>query len=326
MSDLPNVSVIIPTFDRMWCLPAAVASCRGTRCRTEIIVVDDGSTDGTWDWLRTQPDIIAIYQANRGKDWAVARALSVARGAFVKFLDSDDEIVQGTIDAQWQLACDSAPDLVVAGMELVDTTGAVTERHEYAVTDDFIAQQLGEGHGSHYSAFLFHRTFIDGIPHRQEYGALDDRMFILEVALRNPRIAVSPGCALRHLSHANARLQSGRGIEATVRNHCLLRVYERILGDLRAEGKLTPRRAHAACNALWPLAHAIARTHPHDAYEVVEWIRRLDANFRGPEGGVLGGAYAVLGFRATETLLRIRRGLVSLLRRPSPQPLHRFPA
>jgi glycosyltransferase involved in cell wall biosynthesis len=89
-----DVSVIIPTYNRLWALPRAVESCRD-ECSTEIIVIDDGSTDGTWDWLQTQKDVAAIRQDNWGKDWAVTKGFAAARGEFIRFLDSDDWLIPG---------------------------------------------------------------------------------------------------------------------------------------------------------------------------------------------------------------------------------------
>jgi hypothetical protein len=72
---------------------------------------------------------------------------------------------------------------------------ALVKTDSWCDTDDFIAQQLGEAPGSHYSAFLFRRRFVEGIPHRtlfpsSNFASRDDRCFILEVTLRNPQIAV----------------------------------------------------------------------------------------------------------------------------------------
>ena len=74
------------------------------------------------------------------------------------------------------------------------------------MNDDFIAQQLGEGEYSHYSAFLFRREFIRDIPHRPEFLAVDDRMFVLEAALRHPRLATYRGTVLVHRHHDRGRL------------------------------------------------------------------------------------------------------------------------
>lgn len=95
-----DISVIIPTFNRLWCLPNAVESCRRARCSVQIIVVDDGSDDGTWEWLETQSDVTSIRQHNLGKDWAVNHALPLAAGEFVRFLDSDDALTPGANDSQ----------------------------------------------------------------------------------------------------------------------------------------------------------------------------------------------------------------------------------
>src|SRR5690242_10046517 len=85
-----DISVIIPTFDRLWGLPKAVESCFSSECRVEVIVIDDGSTDGTWQWLQGRKDIVAIKSENWGKDWAVVAGMARAQGDYVRFLDSDD--------------------------------------------------------------------------------------------------------------------------------------------------------------------------------------------------------------------------------------------
>lgn len=92
---VPKISIIIQTYNRLWCLPRAVHSCRQSAISSEIIVVDDGSADETWDWLQAQPDVTAIKQTNWGKDHAVNRGFDMARGEFVRFLDSDDLVVPG---------------------------------------------------------------------------------------------------------------------------------------------------------------------------------------------------------------------------------------
>jgi glycosyltransferase involved in cell wall biosynthesis len=88
----PLVSVIIPTRDRLPMLREAVDSARAqTYARCEIVVLDDGSGDGTWDWLRTQPDLRALrFERPRGPSAARNAAARAARGELLAFLDSDD--------------------------------------------------------------------------------------------------------------------------------------------------------------------------------------------------------------------------------------------
>jgi len=102
-----DVSVIIPTYNRLWCLAKAIDSCRNTKCQTEIIVVDDGSTDGTWDWLQKQEGLIAIRQENQGQTYAINNGFSVAKGKYIRFLDSDDYLCEGIIDKQYQKAIET---------------------------------------------------------------------------------------------------------------------------------------------------------------------------------------------------------------------------
>lgn len=87
-----TVSVIIPTYNRLGVLQRALESVRQqSYAPHEVIVVDDGSTDGTGEWLKTngKPDII-ISQSNHGVSHARNRAIERATGFWIALLDSDD--------------------------------------------------------------------------------------------------------------------------------------------------------------------------------------------------------------------------------------------
>lgn len=86
------MSVVIPTFNRRDTLIGAVASAVSQSYpHKEIIVVDDGSTDGTGNMVRRHfPVVRYIYQENRGVSAARNTGIKAAQGEFIAFLDSDD--------------------------------------------------------------------------------------------------------------------------------------------------------------------------------------------------------------------------------------------
>jgi glycosyltransferase involved in cell wall biosynthesis len=308
-----DVSVIIPTYNRLWCLPAAVNSCRNTICKTEIIVVDDGSTDGTREWLQGQQDVISIKQDNWGKCWAVNNGFKMAKGKYIRFLDSDDLLNENAIDEQFILAEANASDVVVSGHKVINENGIIREQ-QWVDCDDFIAQQLGECDGSHYSAFLFTKNILLDIPHRPDYAFRDDRLLILEVALKMPKITIHQNYALLHRAHEHNRLQFTSGLQQSVQNYQHLNIYKYIINKLEGQQSLTKRRIAAATNILWPLAHWIAIKHLDDAVKTVNWIYQLNPDFDIPGTGPLGWLYRNMGFKRTEQLLKIRRTLVNAFR------------
>jgi len=85
-------SVIIPTYNRLQYLPCALESVwRQTIPDFEVIVVDDGSTDGTGGYLQRLKDRVQIVrQANGGPGAARNAGVALALGEYVAFLDSDD--------------------------------------------------------------------------------------------------------------------------------------------------------------------------------------------------------------------------------------------
>ena len=85
-------SVVIPTYNRLPLLKEALDSVwRQTLTNYEVIVVDDGSTDGTARFARSMGQSIKLLeQTNRGPGAARNLAVQHAQGDYVAFLDSDD--------------------------------------------------------------------------------------------------------------------------------------------------------------------------------------------------------------------------------------------
>lgn len=89
----PRFSIVIPAWNVERWLPETIASVRAqTVTDWELIVVDDGSTDGTAAIVKGQDDdrVRLISQPNSGVSIARNRGISEARGEFIAFLDADD--------------------------------------------------------------------------------------------------------------------------------------------------------------------------------------------------------------------------------------------
>lgn len=88
----PRVSVIIATYNRAHLLHTAIDSVLGqTFTDYEVIVADDGSSDGTAELVRGYGDRVRyLYQGNQGKSVMLNNALTIAAGEWIALLDSDD--------------------------------------------------------------------------------------------------------------------------------------------------------------------------------------------------------------------------------------------
>jgi glycosyltransferase involved in cell wall biosynthesis len=97
-----EVSVIIPTYNSAHYVTTAVESVLAqTLPDIEIIVIDDGSTDGTESVMaRFGPPVRYIKQANRGVSSARNRGIAESRGRYIAFLDADDTWCPNKLERQ----------------------------------------------------------------------------------------------------------------------------------------------------------------------------------------------------------------------------------
>ena len=107
-----KISVIIPTYNRKKTLARAIQSVINQSLSPfEILIIDDGSNDGTEEWVKENfQNIKYIYQNNRGVSSARNIGIENANGDWVAFLDSDDEWLPNKLHEQLK-AIESNPEV-----------------------------------------------------------------------------------------------------------------------------------------------------------------------------------------------------------------------
>jgi dolichyl-phosphate beta-glucosyltransferase len=131
-----DLTIVVPAFNeasRIEPLLAQLAAYQASSARrVEVIVVDDGSTDGTVDLVETHRSRIANLSVialadNSGKGAAVAAGMLAGRGAYRVFLDADGATPVSEVDALWAAATEKARSVAIGS---VACAGAKVRRHQ----------------------------------------------------------------------------------------------------------------------------------------------------------------------------------------------------
>jgi glycosyltransferase involved in cell wall biosynthesis len=142
---LPTVSVIIPSYNAAATLPRAIESVIAQRPRSsEIIVVDDGSTDDTDEQIQPYLRYIRYCrQANAGSAVARNRGIELSTGQYIAFLDADDEWLPGKLIRQISdLERNKTIGLSSTGAVIVDSTSAAVDVISYRYRGDMFRRIL----------------------------------------------------------------------------------------------------------------------------------------------------------------------------------------
>ena len=115
----PTISIIVPVYNPGWYFPRCLASLEEQTIfpKVEIILVDDGSTDGSEalcdEFAARHPGQVQVFhQSNRGQGAARNIGLDAARGEYLQFVDSDDEIMPDSCETLLAYAETSGADIV----------------------------------------------------------------------------------------------------------------------------------------------------------------------------------------------------------------------
>lgn len=118
----PTISILIASYNRRADLRRCLQSLAAIhKPIVEIIVIDDGSSDGTAKMVRGEFPKVAIYQADRNLGLAKARniAARMSRGTYLWYLDSDAELLDPALAGQFVALMEARPELGALGGEAV---------------------------------------------------------------------------------------------------------------------------------------------------------------------------------------------------------------
>ena len=121
---MPFLSIIVPVYNKVSFVDECVESIL---CQTysdfEVILVDDGSTDGSGDrcdhYEKTDPRVKVVHQQNKGVSGARNSGLAISRGKFIGFADSDDVLEKDMYELLINNAINTGSEISVCGIKRI---------------------------------------------------------------------------------------------------------------------------------------------------------------------------------------------------------------
>jgi glycosyltransferase involved in cell wall biosynthesis len=218
----PNISICIPTFNRKDYLKQALDSIFAQTYKDfEVVVVDDGSTDGTEEMIKNSAYSVRYYwQENRGEAVSRNRLIKLAQCQFITFLDSDDLLMPDAVERMAKAIAEKGEDVVVYGPYYrIDHNGNITGRCKRKLYSGYVTKYLFGDIFIHSCGSMFPRKALE------EIGGFDETLRFsgdydlwLRLSLKYPFIGLPQPTfkRRRHQSNLSATSSQSQIIQSNV--------------------------------------------------------------------------------------------------------------
>ena len=217
---MPKLSIIVPVYnvadlikDTLDCV---LAQSFGD---FELILVDDGSTDGTRDILADyaarDARIRVLPQANAGPAIARNNGIAAASGSYVLFLDSDDTLVDGALQTIADEIDRHPCDMLIFGFRIINVSGGTDFLYTYPETYLTQKSDLTEHFGSLYQSNLLNQVWNKAYrtAFLQESGCKfsdyrygEDRLFVFDLLPRSESVYITDACLYNYFIRSKESL------------------------------------------------------------------------------------------------------------------------
>ena len=274
-----RVAIVIPFFNAQLTLAATLASALSQDVAVEIVVVDDGSRDGSLAVAREfEPRIRVISGPNRGVSAARNTGIAETSAPWIVFLDADDLLEPGTLSKR--LACARASDAEVVICDWMDTVdngaGNLTDGAHRSVDWPALEANPELATATHVwattAAILYHRKIVDRIGgFRSDLPIIQDARFLFDAAYQGARFGRSDhiGARYRVLPGSLSRRDPVRFSRDVLLNG------QQIEKAWRARGSLDLERLKAVQGIYNTAGRNLFRASDPGYFEAVESQRRL---------------------------------------------------
>jgi glycosyltransferase involved in cell wall biosynthesis len=300
-----KVSILIPCYNaEQWIGPAIQSALDQTHPHKEVIVVDDGSSDGSIEVAKSFGSRIRFEAGpDRGGNAARNRLLSMAKGQWVQFLDADDYLRPNKIQQQIE-TCGTDADVIYSPVtietwsnERVEDTTIHKPNPDQSLEEQWIRWQVAQTGAVLWRKSALHR--IGGW--NEQYPCCQDN----EVTLR----AIKNGLEFHFCGHADAVYRIWSDDTVCRKNPTKVIQYKTKLIDemldwLKGEGRLNESHSIAAGQAFFEMARTLTQ------FDAVAAEHYASERIRAGTFLVTGPAaprnykfvYRILGFKNTERI------------------------
>ena len=207
-----TISIIIPTYNRRHLIGTTIDNLlQQTHPAHEIIVVDDHSTDGTVEWLKTTYGNKLIVLTNKGKGPGAARntGFRASTGNYIKFFDSDDVMTHNTLEEQLHALQASQKQFITGpytyGQQINEqwqpTNNLLINYHGFPKSKPLYHWMIW-GLFIPIPGMLFKRSFLEEVgPWPEECITSEDWAYLWRMALREPYPAHTNKCYFIYRVH-----------------------------------------------------------------------------------------------------------------------------
>ncbi|MCE0497072.1 MAG: glycosyltransferase [Methylacidiphilales bacterium] len=301
------VSILIPCYNAERWVGQAIESALGqTWPEKEVIVVNDGSTDGSLAVIQSFGDRICWETGpNRGGNVARNRLLELARGEWLQYLDADDYLLAGKVAQQMEFLATHPDTDLVFGPNTREYWSEKEIRRELAPIPEPHDpwELLGRGHLPQTGAPLWRKkSLLEVGGWKPDQPCFQEYELYLRLLMAGKQLTYCPhnGSVYRQWSEQTVYNRD----KAEARRQCLL-IAQRAESFLKEHNVLNAPRRRAINQGRFDAARS-AWSHDHaEALGIMEIIHRSDPGFQ-PAGITAPARYRIvyraLGFRATEIL------------------------
>ena len=231
------VSVVMPAYNHERYVAAAIESVLGqTWPDLELIVIDDASSDRTWEVVSGYADSrirASRHGTNQGAHITLNEALSMARGEFVAIINSDDAFAPARIAACLEALHHTGVDLVGSDIVLIDAAGEPLLEHWWvrAFTDlKRVWTETGDWHATLLegnvfmttSNCVFRRSWLEAVGDFRDFRYVLDYEWLLRGLIKGQRLAWLDAPLLHYRLHESNTI-SERPLAANLECAAMLR-------------------------------------------------------------------------------------------------------
>lgn len=216
----PLISMIIPVHNAEETLVACMESClHQTWKNIEIVVVDDGSVDASWQIVQTlaasDSRILACQQKQQGVTVARNHGMQKATGEYLFFLDADDVLPERALNSLRERAEETGADITAGTTIHMEETGAVITSMRYIpftiLSGPDWLQTIRKTWQGHIWGLLVKRSLFSPplyCPHKLKIG--EDLLQVIQLSMRCNKIAMTEETVYHYIRRGNSAINARR--------------------------------------------------------------------------------------------------------------------